>query len=119
MLLVDVHKLDIVLANPVGRAVLEDQVDNIRRILRLEGKNVIALRSAEHLRKRAKVDTKGDVAVASEGAKSLRSEQHGDKSNVGIVHSLQRDTGVIAVKIAILDKILDGVDDLEIPLAEA
>jgi hypothetical protein len=31
-----------------------------------------------------------------------------------VVHGLQRDTRVIAVKVAVLHEILDGVDDLDI-----
>jgi hypothetical protein len=30
-----------------------------------------------------------------------------------VIHSLESDTGVIAVEVAVLDEILDGVDDLE------
>jgi hypothetical protein len=33
---------------------------------------------------------------------------------VRVVHSLQRDAGVIAIEVAILDKVLDGFDDLSI-----
>jgi hypothetical protein len=31
---------------------------------------------------------------------------------VRVVHGLEGDTGVIAVEVAVLDKVLDGVDDL-------
>jgi hypothetical protein len=31
---------------------------------------------------------------------------------VGVVHGLESDAGVIAVEIAVLDEVLDGVDDL-------
>jgi hypothetical protein len=31
---------------------------------------------------------------------------------VGVVHSLQRDAGVIAVEVAVLDEVLDGIDNL-------
>jgi hypothetical protein len=113
VLLVDVHELDIVLADPVGRAVLEDEVDDIGRILGLEGEDVVALGGAEHLCERAQVDTEGDVAVAAEGRKGLGPQQHGDEGNVGVVHGLQRNTRVIAVEIAVLDKVLDGVDNLK------
>jgi hypothetical protein len=32
---------------------------------------------------------------------------------VGVVHGLERDTGVIAVEVTVLDEVLDGVDDLD------
>lgn len=32
---------------------------------------------------------------------------------MGVVHGLEGDAGVIAVEVAVLDEILDGVDDLE------
>jgi hypothetical protein len=32
---------------------------------------------------------------------------------VGVVHGLQRDARVIAVKVTILDEVLDGIDYLE------
>jgi hypothetical protein len=112
VLLVNVHELDVVLADPVRRVVLEDQVDNIRRVLGLEGEDVIGLSCAQNLCERAKVDTEGDVAVASEGCESLGPQQHGDESDMGVVHGLQRDTRVIAVEVAVLDEVLDGIDDL-------
>jgi hypothetical protein len=31
---------------------------------------------------------------------------------VGVVHGLERNAGVIAVEVAVLDEVLDGVDDL-------
>jgi hypothetical protein len=31
---------------------------------------------------------------------------------VRVVHGLEGDSGVIAVEVAVLDKVLDGVDDL-------
>jgi hypothetical protein len=35
---------------------------------------------------------------------------------VGVVHGLEGDTGVIAVEIAVLHEVLDGIDDLETEL---
>ena len=112
MLLVDVHQLDVVLADPVGAAVLEDEVDHVGRVLGLECKDVLAPCRAEHLCERAQVDTKGNVAVAAEGLKGLGPQQHRYKGDVRVVHGLQRDTRVIAVEVAVLHEVLDGVDDL-------
>jgi hypothetical protein len=36
---------------------------------------------------------------------------------VGVVHCLERDTRVIAVEVAVLDQVLDGVDHLQIVTA--
>lgn len=112
MLLVDVHELDIVLADPVAARILKDEVDDVRRVLRLQGQNVIGLCGTEHLGEGCEIDTEGDVAVASEGGEAFGSQQHGDESNVGVVHGLESDAGVIAVEVAVLDKVLDSVDEL-------
>lgn len=37
---------------------------------------------------------------------------------MGIVHGLQRDAGVIAVEVAILHEIFDGIDDLLVNVRE-
>ena len=33
---------------------------------------------------------------------------------MGVIHGLEGDAGVIAVKVAVLDEVLDGIDDLKI-----
>ncbi len=103
MLLVDVHKLDIILAQSVAFAALEHQIHDIWGILRLQGQDVFILRAAKHLHQGAQVDTKGDVAVAAKGRKGFGFEHHGNEGNVRIIHGLESDARVIAVKIAILD----------------
>lgn len=113
MLLVNVHELDVVLAQSVALRALEHQVDNIRRILSLECENVVALCAAEDLGERSEVDAERKVAIAAEGREGFGLEHHGDESDVGVVHGLERDTGVIAVEVTVLDEVLDGVDDLD------
>lgn len=113
MLLVNVHELDVVLAQPVALRALEHQVDDIRRILGLECENVIVLCAAQDLGKGGEVDAERKVAIAAEGREGFGLEHHGDESDVGVVHGLERDAGVIAVEVAVLDEILDGVDDLD------
>ena len=113
MLLIDIHKLDIILAQPITFAALEDQVDNIRSIFRLEGQNVFVLGASEHLHEGGEVDAEGDVAVAAERGEGLGFEHHGDEGDVGTVHGLEGDAGVIAVEVAVLYEVFDGVDDLE------
>ena len=112
MLLVNVHELDVILAQPVALRALEHEVDNIRRILGLECEDVIALCAAQDLGERGEVDAEREVAIAAEGREGLRLEHHGDESDVGVVHGLERDAGVIAVEVAVLDEIFDGVDNL-------
>jgi hypothetical protein len=112
VLLVDVHELDIVLADPVALGALEHQVDDIRRVLRLESEDVFVLCAAEDFCEGSKVDAEGKVAIAAEGREGLGLEHHGDKGDVGVVHGLERDTGVIAIEVAVLHEVLDGVDDL-------
>ena len=112
MLLVNVHELDVVLAQPVALRALEHQVDDIRRILGFECEDVIVLCAAQDFGEGSEVDAEGKVAVAAEGREGLGLEHHGDESDVGVVHGLERDAGVIAVEVAVLDEIFDGVDDL-------
>jgi hypothetical protein len=112
MLLVNVHELDVVLAQPVALRALEHQVDNIRRILGFQCEDVIVLCAAQDLGERGEVDAERKVAIAAERREGFGLEHHGNEGDVGVVHGLERDTGVIAVEVAVLDEILDGVDDL-------
>ena len=112
MLLIDIHKLDIIFAQPITLAALEHQVHNVWCILRLECQDVLILSASEHFHERAEVDTEGDVAVAAEGGEGFGFEHHRDEGDVGVVHGLESDTGVIAVEIAVLDQVFDGVNNL-------
>ena len=112
MLLVDVHELNVIFADSSCALGLEDQIDNIWRILRLDGEDVVASSSTQHLCERSEVDTERDVAVAAEGRESFELEHHGNESDVRVVHGLERDTRVIAVEVAVLYEVLDGIDDL-------
>ena len=112
MLLVNVHELDIVLAQPVALSALEDQVDNIGRVLGLEGEDVFVLCAAQDFCKGSEVNAEDEVAIATEGREGFGLEHHGDQGDVGVVHGLKRNAGVIAVEVAVLHEILDGIDDL-------
>ena len=112
MLLVNVHELDIVLANPVALGALEDQVDDIGSVLGLEGEDVFVLCATEDFCEGGKVDAEGEVTVAAEGREGLGLEHHGNEGDVRVVHGLERNAGVIAVEVAVLHEVLDGVDDL-------
>lgn len=67
VLLVNVHELDVIFADSVTVGALEDDVDDIGRVLGLECENIVRLSSTEDLLQRCEVDTKGNVAVASKG----------------------------------------------------
>jgi hypothetical protein len=82
VLLVNVHQLDVVLADSVALGALEDEVDDIRRVLGLEGQDVLVLSGTENLLQRDEVDAEGDVAVAAEGREGVGLEQHGDEGDV-------------------------------------
>lgn len=112
MLLVNIHELNIILAETVGLSTLEHQVDSIRRVFGLQRQDVFILGSAQNLGQRDQVDTEGNVTVAAVWRETLSTEQHGDEGNVRVVHGLEGDTGVIAVEVAVLNEVLDGVDDL-------
>lgn len=112
VLLVNVHKLDIILAQTVGLSALEHQVNGIGGVLRLEGENIFILGGTQNLGQGAKVDAESDVAVAAVWGEALCAEKHGDQGNMGVVHGLEGDTRVITVEVAVLNQVLDGVDDL-------
>lgn len=112
MFLVNVHELEVVLADAVVLAALKHQVQDIRCVLGFERQNVLALSSSQHLGQRRQVDTEGNVAVASVGREAFGLEHHRHEGDVRVVHGLQGDARVIAVKVAVLDEILDGVDNL-------
>ena len=112
MLLINVHQLDVILAQSVRLAALEDQVDHIRSIFSLEGEDIFILRGAEDLRQGVEVDAKGNVAVTSVGGEHFGFEHHRDEGDVGVVHGLESHARVIAVEVTILDEIFDGIDDL-------
>lgn len=103
MLLINVHKLQVVLAQSIVGTALEDQVQHIGGVLSLEGKDIIVLGGTKDLGEGCEVDTKGDVAIASVGRETLCLEHHGDKGDVGVVHGLESDTRVIAVEVTVLN----------------
>jgi hypothetical protein len=112
MLLINIHKLDIILAYPITIGALEDKIDNIGSIFGLESEDIVALSRPKDLLKGGEVDAEGDVAVAAEGGEAFGFEHHGDEGDVRVVHGLESDAGVIAIKVAVLDEILDGVNHL-------
>lgn len=65
MLLINVHQLDVVLAESVRLCVLKHEVDDIRRIFCLEREDVVVLRSFQDFGERGEVDSESDVAVAA------------------------------------------------------
>jgi len=113
MFLINIHKLQIILAQPVTLAALEDQVENIGRILSLQCKDILSLGCTENLCKGGKIDTESYIAIAAVGGEAFGLEHHGNQCNMGVVHGLEGDTGIIAIEVAVLDEILDGVNDLE------
>jgi len=112
VLLVDVHKLKIVLGDSVIFRALEDEVQTVGRIFGLEGQDILVLRRAQHLGERGQVDTERNVAVAAEGREALGLEHHRHERNVAVIHGLEGDSAVIAVEVAVLHQVLDRVDNL-------
>lgn len=112
VLLVNVHELEVVLADAVIVAALEDEVEHVGRVVGLERQEVFVLGSAQNPGEGDEVDAEGDVPVAAEGREGLGLEHHGHEGDVTVVHGLERDARVIAVEVAVLDEVLDGVDHL-------
>ena len=119
VLLVNVHELEVILGDAVVFGRLEDEVEHVGRVLGLKRQDVLVLGGAQHLGQGGKVHAQRDVAVAPEGREGLRLEHHGYQSDVRVVHGLERDTAVVAVEVAVLHEILDGVDDLDVTSLES
>lgn len=113
VLLVNVHELDFVLAHPLTSDGIEPEADDIRVVLSPDDEHLIALGSSHHLGKGAKVEAEGDVAVTPVWSEGVCLEHHGDKGDVGVVHGLEGHSLVIAIKVAVLDQVLDGLDNLK------
>lgn len=113
VLLIDIHELQVILAQPIVLAALKNQVEDIRSIFSLDGQDVFVLGSAQDFGKGGEVETESDVAIAAVGGERLGLEHHGDQGDVGVVHGLEGNAGVIAIEVAILDQVLDRIDDLE------
>ena len=114
MLLINIHELDIILAYTVALRALKHQVDNIWRILCLQCEDVFVLGAAENFCEREEINAEGDITVAAVWREGFGLQHHRDKRDVGVVHSLERDPGVIAIKVAVLDQVLDGIDNLNL-----
>ena len=71
MLLIDIHELDIVFTKPITLAALEDQVDYVGSVFRLQCQDVLILRASQHLHQRAKVDPQCDISITAEGREGL------------------------------------------------
>jgi hypothetical protein len=112
VLLINIHQLDVIFTETVGLGGLEDEVDNIRRIFSLESEDIVILRSSKDLGQGSEVDTESNVAIAAEGSEHLSLQHHRYQSDVGVVHSLERDAGVIAIEVAVLNEIFNSIDDL-------
>jgi hypothetical protein len=113
VLLIDIHKLQVILAQPIALAALKHQIQNIGSIFSLECQDILALSGTQDFGERGEVDAKGNIAVASVWGKGFCLEHHGDERDVGVVHGLESNAGVIAVEVAVLNEILDRINDLE------
>lgn len=113
MLLVNVHELEIVLVQPVRLRALEHEVDHVGRVVGLDGQDIFILSGAEHLGQGDEVDAEGDVSVASVRGEGFGEELHRDQRHVGVIHGLEGNAGIIAVKVAVLHEVSDGIDNLE------
>lgn len=112
MFLVNVHELEVILAEPVALRALKCKAYDIRGIFSGDGQQIVALQRLEDLVERREVDSQSEVPVATPPVEQLRLQHHGDEGDVRVVHGLQRHTGLIAVEVAVLNEVLDRIDDL-------
>ena len=71
VLLINVHEFDVVFADPVLIWALEDEVDHIRSVFRLQCQNIIRLCCTEDFHEGCEVDSQSDVAIAAKWRESL------------------------------------------------
>lgn len=102
MLLIDIHQLDIVLGEPLTLRALKHQIHNVGRVHSFESEDVLVGGGAEDFREGGQVYAEGDVAVAAEGGEGGGVEEHADEGDVGVVHGLEGDAGIVAVEVAVL-----------------
>jgi hypothetical protein len=76
MLLINIHKLQIILAQSIALAALKHQIENIRRVLSLDSQDIFILGGTENFCEGSKVDTKSHVAIASIRGETLCLEHH-------------------------------------------
>lgn len=88
MLLVNVHELDVVLAQTIALAAFKHEIHHIRRIFRLQGEDVLILRAAENFHERRQVDTERKIAVAAKWGEGFSFEHHGHEGDMGVIHGL-------------------------------
>ena len=65
MLLINVHELDIIFAQPITLAALENQVDGIRVVIGFQRQDVFVLSTSKYFHQGAEIDAEGDVAITS------------------------------------------------------
>lgn len=82
MFLINIHKLDVILADSIVLGVLKDQIQRIRRIGSLEGEDILVLGGAEDFGEGVQVDSESNVAVASVWRKPFMGKLHRDEGDV-------------------------------------
>lgn len=92
--------------------ILKDKSDCGRLIIRTHGDLVVSVGTTHDLGETANVDAKGDGTVTTVALKTVALEVKGDESNVGGVHGLEVDALAVALKVGLVHKVLDGIENL-------
>lgn len=92
--------------------VLEQEGNSVSAVLSLDGNLVVVGDVLEDLNQGSNVDTQGEVAVASVVIESISTEEEGHQGGVVVIHSLHLHSGSCAIKVGLINQVLDGVDDL-------
>lgn len=98
---------------PIRLRALEHEVDHIGRVVGLNGQDILILSGAQHLCQGDEVDAESDISVASVRGEGFGEELHRDQCNMGVIHGLEGNAGVIAVEIAVLHEVSDCIDNLD------
>ena len=112
MFLINVHQFDVIPANALAGGTLKHKVQRVGIVISLEREDIFVLRTPKDLCEGRKIDPEREVTVATVRTEPLRFEMHRHKGNMRVVHRLQGDAHVVAVKVAILHEVFDGIYDL-------
>jgi len=112
MFRVNVHELEIKLGQSLGIWGFKHEGDGVSVVLTLHGDGIIVRSALEDLGEVLELHTHGDVAVAAIVLKTVRAELEGDEGDMGGIHGLQAKSRAVAIKIGVINEVLDGLNDL-------
>jgi hypothetical protein len=110
---VNVHELEIKLREALGIWGLKHEGDGISIVFTLHGDGIIVRSTFKDLGEVLELHAHRDVAVAAIVLKAVRAELKGDEGDMGGIHGLQTKSSAVAIKIGVINEVLNGLNDLQ------